>query len=330
MKDGVGLGPRTFRFIALTLYLSTLDRVRPRSSLHGIQLLRYSLSYRCATFNMSKDEVNVNENTTVSEQLNTITSLLQSFDDRLKIVENAHKANISAATATADTALNTAEAGCINDGSTATGASATDINKEFEAIKDSVSKIVLPPYLKINDSPAGVKQEYRHALKLLSKSARFTETGLKLLSTFNKSGNCYNLTEDDINALFITLSASSHYLQAEYANIVVKSSFDEETSRLFSNLENNSATFNDKSLQNIRIAAELAAVSNKSNLRRPARNSYQHMGFRSNYSNWRGRFFQNRTTFPRQPYSGGGYNVNNSGGFSSNYNSGNFNPTNRD
>ena len=124
-----------------------------------------------------------------------------------------------------------------------------------------MSKIILPPYLKVSDSPAGVKQEHKYALRILSKSARFSETVLKLLSTFRKTNDTYHLIEEEINALFITLSASTHYLQAEYAKIVVKRSFDEETSRLFNNLENNTAAFNNQSLQNIRIAAELAVVS---------------------------------------------------------------------
>ncbi|KAK3769041.1 hypothetical protein RRG08_008418 [Elysia crispata] len=273
---------------------------------------------------MSKTEAKNEESATVSEQLQSITELLKSFDERLRFVEST---NIQSSPQTAQSPTTcTAEAGCaipVNDGPAATRTCATDIIKEFEAIKDSVSKIVLPPYLKVSDSPTGVKQEHKNALKILSKSARFTETGLKLLSTFQKTGNLYHLTEDEVNALFVTLSASSHYLQSEYANIVVKSSFDDETSRLFCNLENNTAAFSDQSLRNIRTAAELAAVSNRSTARRSARFSYQHQGYRP-HNNWRGRFFQNRVNFPRQPYNSSGYNNNSSGGFSG------FSSTNRD
>lgn len=68
-------------------------------------------------------------------------------------------------------------------------------------------------------------------------------------------------------ALYRTLATSSYFLQSEYANIIVRSSFDDETSRPFTNLENNSSAFSDTSLQNIRIAAELVDVSNYSNNR---------------------------------------------------------------
>ena len=289
-----------------------------------------------AGVDQEENKANAVKTESVKEQLDAITNLLKSFDDRLKLVETSVQSRprprpTSTLTEGAELPVGTAEAACstgtgINDSPTVKGACAADIYKEFEAIKDSVSKIVLPPWLKVNDSPAGVKQENKHALKILSRSARFTETALKLLSTFSKSeDNSYTLTEDDVNALFIILSASSNFLQSEYANIVVKSSFDEETSRLFNNLENNTAAFSDKSLQNIRIAAELAAVSTRSSQRRPSRSS-QHLAQGSRFNNWRGRFFQSRNPFPRHPFSG---NYNSSSGFgNNNSSSGNCNPNN--
>ena len=94
-------------------------------------------------------------------------------------------------------------------------AAASDVQKEFESIRDSVAKITLPPWLKVHDTQTGIKQENKPALKILSKSARYTETGLKLLSTFQKSeNNTFILTEEDIGALYTTLPAESYYLQS--------------------------------------------------------------------------------------------------------------------
>lgn len=269
-------------------------------------------------YQSSESDVNTD---IVNDKLDKITEVLNSFDNRLKIVEStvnslqAEEKEIESRPRprpqhTASAANNNSQPH-YSDSPTANRACAADTQKEFEAVRDSVSRIVLPPWLKVNDSPAGVKQEHKHVLKILSKSARFTETGLKLLTTFERSDNGnYILTEDEVNALYVTLSASSNFLQGEYTNIVVKSSFNEETSRLFNNLENNTAAFNESSLQNIRIAAELASVSGRSNQRRPARNTlFREQGFRfSNPTNWRGRF--SRPTFPRQPY--GNYNNNQS------------------
>lgn len=173
------------------------------------------------------------------------------------------------------------------------------------SIRDSVAKITLPPWLKVHDTQTGIKQENKPALKILSKSARYTETGLKLLSTFQKSeNNTFILTEEDIGALYTTLTAESYYLQSEYSNIVVKSSFDDETSRIFQSLENNTTAFSRQSLQNVRIAAELASISGRTQQASRPRAS------RGGRFMQRGRSFSNFTrpnNFPRRPYGYGGY-----------------------
>ena len=130
-------------------------------------------------------------------------------------------------------------------GNNVPGASHHDIHKEFESIKESVSRIALPPWLKIHDTQVGIKQEHKAALKILSKCARFTETGLKLISTFAKEENgTFSLSKEDIGALYTTLTAQAYYLQAEYSSLVVKSSFEDETSRLYKSLENNKELIN--------------------------------------------------------------------------------------
>ena len=143
------------------------------------------------------------------------------------------------------------------------GASHHDTYKEFESVKDSVARIALPPWLKIHDTQSGIRQEHKATLKVISKCARFTETGIKLLSTFQKEDGKFTLSEDDIGALYTTFSAQAYYLQAEYSSLVVKSAFDDETSRLYQSLENNTSAFSRQSLDNIRIAAELAAISGR-------------------------------------------------------------------
>lgn len=87
-------------------------------------------------------------------------------------------------------------------------ASHHDIHKEFESIKESVSRIAMPHWLKIHDTQVGIKQEHKAALKIISKCARFTETGLKLISIFAKEENgTFKLSEEYIGALCTTLAA---------------------------------------------------------------------------------------------------------------------------
>ena len=117
----------------------------------------------------------------------------------------------------------------------------------------------------MNDSATGIKAESKPTLNVLTKTARYTETGLKLLSTFKKTDDgTYVISDDKIGALYTILSAESQFLQSEYAEqVVVKGSFDDKTARLFRSLESNNAVFTDQALGNVRKAAELAAVSSR-------------------------------------------------------------------
>ena len=235
----------------------------------------------------------------VGEQLKTITNLLEKLDARISNVEKICK--VQEAKSNVEYTEDTAEAGVkdFSDSSTNPAVGAADLQRQYEAVKDSVSRIDLPSFLKVNDSPAGIKQENKSALCILSKSAWYSETGLKLLS-FEKTNNCYSLSEEDMNAVYCCFASCCNFLQAEYANMVVRCNFDEETSRIFNNLENNTSVFSDQSLQNIRIAAELAVASNPR--RRPNQSNFNSFNYQKRFvRGGRGRPFEPQQPFPRGP-----------------------------
>ena len=123
--------------------------------------------------------------------------------------------------------------------------------REFEQIRDRLSKVAIPDSLRVLDNASGIKQESRQALKLLSKSARFTKTTLKqlaIISNRQEEGDTFILSQEDLSTLFTISAPQIHFLQAEYAGLVVKNTFDEETSRLFRSFENHSSAFNLQSL----------------------------------------------------------------------------------
>lgn len=167
------------------------------------------------------------------------------------------------------------------------GAREGEIQRDFERIRDSLSRIPLPNNLRVHDTSTGIKSDCRPQLKIIQKSARFAETALKLLASLD-SPTPTTLSYDnvDINNLYTVLKAQISFLQAEYSNLVVRSTFNDETSRLFRSLEASSSSFNERSLQNIRVAAELAAVSNRTTNSR-GRGNFAPRRFRGGYDNRR-------------------------------------------
>ena len=143
-----------------------------------------------------------------------------------------------------------------------------DISRQFDSLKERLSRAQLPTQLKINETSSGIKQEFRPSLKIISKCARHAETGLRLLSVISNPDNelpdhSFKLSADDVQDLYAIFASQTTFLQSEYANIVVKSTFNAETSRLFRSFENNGAAFTDSSQRNVPIAAELANVTQR-------------------------------------------------------------------
>lgn len=137
-----------------------------------------------------------------------------------------------------------------------------DIQREFESVKDSLSKVLIPPHLKLQESSAGIRQDSKQILRIISKTARFAETGLRQLSLVigrdkDKDGSL-KISERELQNVYTVFAAQQSFLQSEYSALVVKNSFDEETARLYRQFENHTSAFNSTSLNNLRIAADLA------------------------------------------------------------------------
>ena len=103
-------------------------------------------------------------------------------------------------------------------------------------------RMILKKY-KVNESAKGIGKDSKATLGVVSKCARYAETGLKAIASLQperEDEQTITLQKNEIQKLFTIFSAQVNFLQAEYANLVVKSTFDDET-------------------RNIRLAAELSS-----------------------------------------------------------------------
>lgn len=135
------------------------------------------------------------------------------------------------------------------------GTEFANFQREFENIRDSLTKTKLPNNLKLLESKTGIKREDQSMYNSVSKSARYTETCLKLLANFDE-----DVSATDLGQLYIVLVAHMNFLQSEYTSLIVKGQFDRETATLFKCLEKHTSTFKGESLDNLKTAAEIAAV----------------------------------------------------------------------
>ena len=229
----------------------------------------------------------------LTDVLNVLTAQLNRLeakvDSRQDTEQHTDPPLLAGATTTDNTSVPVQGPGPNSSPLGSTSPSEFDIQKRFENLRDSLSRIQLPPDCKVNESQQGIRSECKPALKVISKTARFAEAGLKLISQYLPSdAEEYALTSADIEKLYIIFQAQINYLQGEYSSLVVRSTFDEETSRLFRAFQNNSQAFSERSLNNVRLAAELTSMSS-----RHSRGNFSRSSYRGN-SNRRGFSFGNR------------------------------------
>ena len=180
---------------------------------------------------------------------------------------------------------------------------ATEIEREYSFIKDSLIKVKLPNNLHVFDTKQGIVRDCQNTLSVISKCARYTETTLKQLS------QCGGIGEENHARLYTILHAQTNFLQGEYAGLLVKSRFDSETSTLFKCLEKNSSALSGQALDNLKIAAEISAVKQRTDAsHRPYQGQCYRGGYNSGFRGSRGNFNSGYRGFrggyfPRRNYS---------------------------
>lgn len=168
--------------------------------------------------------------------------------------------------------------------------SSDDTQGVFASIKDSVSKIKLPPALRLTDSTRGVKRNDQPFANVIQKCGRFAETSLKILLTIKEKDN--RVSDDTLFELWQTQVAQIRFLQEELSSLLVQGQFNPEVTRLYRTLQKHTSGFTPESLNLLEKATTIAAANTRNNYSRDHRGRGFHGG-RFHYSN-RGRGNYNR------------------------------------
>ena len=149
-------------------------------------------------------------------------------------------------------------------------------------------------------------------LQVISKSARYVETGFKLLGTLSPGKQ---LTLDDYNHLYHIHLTHIRFLQDEDAALVVQGKFNPDTAQQFRAIQTNTSGLSTTALQDLKLASSLTAANTGNIASSTAATSSQSdfnwrrrgAGFRSNFNapSSRGRGYYNNYSSGRGYYNGG-------------------------
>ena len=128
-----------------------------------------------------------------------------------------------------------------------------DIHTAFSAIRAAHQQIKLPSSLIVPTDKTGINKKDQPVINLLTKSAKFAETGLKIIQS-PSSGS-----DTKVQELLTVLTSFVITLQEEHAAIVVQGTFDDGVARFFRSLQRTN-NFTPEALENLRAAASIASA----------------------------------------------------------------------
>ena len=132
-----------------------------------------------------------------------------------------------------------------------------DIASDFKQVKENFSRYEVPTEYKLNAERTGIKREDQAKFNVLASCAKYSETILKVLAAdIDQFIDIRELRD----IIFVIAAAQQNYLQGEYANLWVSSSFDQHTAKFFRQLQKNNSVFSTEALSHLHAAATIAAA----------------------------------------------------------------------
>ena len=128
------------------------------------------------------------------------------------------------------------------------------VQDEFQSIKDKLSSVKIPPELRVGTSRSGIRREDSNAANIITNSAKFVETTIKLLWNIDDNPTAENLVE-----LFNIQKAHIEYLRQEHSGLVVAGQFGNKTSQLFKNLARGTSNLDERHLDILSKAVQITS-----------------------------------------------------------------------
>ena len=194
-----------------------------------------------------------------------LNTVLHSILTRLSVLESSRQVGANDAPNTSPRVANSGS-GDGHPGPTSndsTYSASRDIQGEFATIRDALQRVKIPPDLRLNDSnKQGIRRQDHVVANILIRNARYTETIFKLLSQCTLSTpDIQTEVRDCLDAIFTVCLADIRYLQEEYAALIVQSTFDQVTTRMFKSLQKNNSALSPGQIKILQSAASISAAA---------------------------------------------------------------------
>ena len=136
-----------------------------------------------------------------------------------------------------------------------------ELKCEYEAIRDSVSKLRLPPKYRMNDSKSGINSKDREHAAILIKSGKFVETNLKLCAELKRNWGDLDQMAEIMDSVQTCLAANLRYLQEEHNSLYVGGQYGSQTKSIFKTIQRNTSNLLPEDIEDLKTAVSISQPS---------------------------------------------------------------------
>ena len=166
---------------------------------------------------------------------------------------------------------------------------------EYEVLRDSVSRVKLPPLYRMHNSRAGISSKEKEQAAILGRSGKYIETGLKLMTEVKKNWSDADLVSDLLDGVLLSMTAHMRFIQEEYNGLYVGSKYGPDTKSVFKSIQRNTSNMNADDIEDLKTAVSISQPQT----------GISHQGRGGFRGGFRGRGFRGTGFRGRSNYSGG-------------------------
>ena len=165
-----------------------------------------------------------------------------------------------------------------------------DLKPRFEAIKNSVGKVVLDSDWCLPDSKQGIASGDRELAAILSRSAKFVETELKLMQVMQECYHDDTKVADTLDQVHLTQRAHMRYLQEEFSSLQVGGQFGPQAKSVFKSIRRSTTVYTPSFVDDIKTVLSITGTQQTQRPAAPRFPPNQRFRPRGQGGNFRGNF----------------------------------------
>ena len=136
-----------------------------------------------------------------------------------------------------------------------------DYKARFESIRSSVSKTILDSDWSFSDSKAGIASSDRELAAVISRSAKYVETELKLMQEVQKVFDQEDKVAECMDQLHSVQKAHMRYLQEEFNSLQVGGQYGAQAKSVFKAISRNTSVYTPAFIDDIKTVLNITGNS---------------------------------------------------------------------